>query len=58
MKKLDDMRRPGAALCLIAGLWAVVKGISMGDWLKAVGGFAVIVIGFLVVYYLLRESRA
>jgi hypothetical protein len=56
MKQFDDMRRVGAVVCLIAGTWSLVKGIEMEVWWKAVGGFALIVLGFVLAYYLRRET--
>ncbi len=58
MKKLDDMRHIGAVICLGSGAWALAKGIGMGDWRRAVGGFAFIVIGFVVAYLHRRESNS
>jgi len=58
MKQFDDMRRVGAVVCLIAGAWSLVKGIEMEVWWKAVGGFGFIVIGFVLAYYLRRESNS
>jgi hypothetical protein len=57
MKQFDDVRRIGAVVCLGAGAWSLVKGIEMGDWWKAVGGFVLIVVGFVVAHYLRRESN-
>jgi hypothetical protein len=58
MKQFDDMRRVGAVVCLGSGVWSLVKGMEMGDWWKAVGGFGLIVIGFVVTYYHRRESNS
>ena len=58
MKKLDDMRRIGAVVCLGAGAWSLYKGIEMGSWWKAVVGFGLIVFGVGLGYYLLRESKS
>ena len=58
MKKLDDMRRVSALTCLGAGAWSLVKGIETGVWWKAVAGFGFIVFGFVLAYYLLRESKS
>jgi hypothetical protein len=58
MKKLDDMRRIGAVICLGSGAWSLVKGIEMGAWWKAVVGFGLIVFGFVLGYYLRRESNS
>jgi hypothetical protein len=58
MKKLDDMRRIGALTCLGAGAWSLGEGIEVGSWWKAVAGFGLIVFGFVLGYYLLRESKS
>ena len=58
MKQFDDMRRFGAVVCLLAGAWSLVKGIEMEVWWKAVGGFGLIVLGFVLAYYLRRESNS
>jgi len=58
MKKLDDMRRVGAVTCLGGGVWSLAKGMSMGDWWRAFAGLALIVFGFVLAYYLHRESKS
>jgi hypothetical protein len=58
MKKLDDMRRIGAVICLGSGAWALVTGIGMGAWWKAVVGSCLVVFGFVLGYYLRRESNS
>jgi len=58
VKKLDDMRRIGAVICLGSGAWALVKGIGMGAWWKAVVGFCLVVFAFVLGYYLRRESNS
>jgi hypothetical protein len=55
MKKLDDMRRVGAVTCLGAGAWLLVNG---EDWWRLVLGFGLIVFGFVLGYYLFRESKS
>ena len=55
MKKLDDMRHIGAVICLGSGVWALVTG--MGAWWKAVVGSCLVVFGFVLGYYLRRESN-
>ena len=56
MKKLDDMRRVGAVVCLGSGAWSLVTGIESGAWWKVAAGFALIVFSFVLAYYLHRES--
>lgn len=58
MKKLDDMRRIGAVSCLGAGIWSLVEGIETGNWWKLGVGLGLIVFGFALGYYLLRESKS
>ena len=57
MKKLDDMRRIGAVTCLGGGIWSLVKGIEVGGWWRLVVGIGLIVFGFVLGYYLRRESQ-
>jgi hypothetical protein len=57
MKKLDDMRGPGAVLFLAAGALGLFTGIQTGVWWKALAGFGLIVFGFGLGYYLRRESE-
>lgn len=58
MKKLDDMRRFGAVVCLLTGAWSLAKGIEIGVWWKVVGGFGLMVLAFVLGYYLRRESNS
>jgi hypothetical protein len=57
MKQMDDMRRVGAAVSLLVGAWALIKGIEMGLWWKGAFGFALIVWAFVLAYYHRRESN-
>jgi hypothetical protein len=58
MKQFDDMRRIGAVVCLLGGVWSLAKGIEMGIWWKGVGGLGLIALGFVLAYYLRRESNS